>query len=51
MKIDWLVANVTSAMSPARAEHDIVRMIVDLCWSIQDAFVVGEPVCDVGIPS
>ena len=38
--------------SPDRAEPDILRMILDGgFWPIQAAFVVGEPLSDVGIPS
>ena len=51
-KNEWLVANVTSLGSPARAKHDIFGMILDIFWSIQANFVVrGEPLCDLGIPS
>ena len=52
MKTEWLVTNVTVVESPDRVERAIVGVIlVGLFWSIQDAFVVGEPLRDVGSPS
>ena len=51
MKIERLVANVTAVGFPDRAEPGILGMILDAFWSIQAAFVVGEPLCDVGIRS
>ena len=51
MKIEWLIANETAVRSPARAECDIVGVILDVFWPIQAIFVVGEPLCDVRIPS
>ena len=50
MKMTWLVTNVTPIRSPNRAECDILGMVLDLIWSIQATFVVGEPLCDVGGP-
>ena len=50
MKRKWLVANVTSVGSPARAERHILGTIFGVFWSIQAAFVVGEPICDIGTP-
>ena len=50
MKTKWLVANVTAVESPARAKRDILGMILDGFPPIQADFVVGEPVCGVGIP-
>ena len=50
MKIlEWLVANVTPVRPPARAEHDILGMLLDAFWPIQAAFVVGELLCDVAM--
>ena len=49
--MELLVANVTFVGSPDRAERDILGMLFDVFWSIQAAFVVGEPLCDVGIHS
>ena len=40
----WSVANVKSAVTPDRAEHDILEMILDI-------FVVRKPLCEVRIPS
>ena len=37
--------------SPDRAEPDILGIILSIIWPIQAAFVVGVPLCDVGIPS
>ena len=51
MKMSWLIANVTSVELPARAEHENLGIILDVFWPIQAAFVDGEPLCDVGIPS
>ena len=51
MKIEWLVANEISVGSPARVEHGIFGVIFDVFWLIQAAFMVGEPICDVRIPS
>ena len=51
MKIEWLVADVTAVGSPDRAECDILGMILDVFLPIQATFVVGETLCDVGIPS
>ena len=50
MKTEWLVANVTAAGSPGRAERDIIRMIFYVFLSTQVVSVVEEPLCDVGIP-
>ena len=48
--LEWLFADVTPVGSPDRAECDILGMLLDGFWPIQAAFVVGEPLCDVGIP-
>ena len=40
--IRLLVANVTPARSPYRAEYDILGMVLDVVWPIQATFVVGE---------
>ena len=51
LKIEWLVADVAPVVSPDRAERDILEMILDVYWPIQATFVVGESLCDVGLPS
>ena len=51
MKIEYLIANETSVGSPAKVERDIFWMIYGVCWPVQAAIVVGEPLCDVGISS
>ena len=50
MKIEWAVANVTSATSPDRAERAIHGVILGFL-PVQATFVVKEPLCDVGILS
>ena len=50
MKIEWLIVPVTASGSPARAEYEILKMIVCIFWSIQAAIVVGGPLCDLEIP-
>ena len=42
MKTEWLVADATPAGSPARAERDILGVILDVFWSIQAVFVGGR---------
>ena len=49
--VEWLLAGVTPAVSPDRAERAILGMILDVFWPIQGVLVVGEPLCDVGIGS
>ena len=52
MKIYWLVTNVTAVESSDRAEHAILGMILAGRFLVNSGlFVVGEPLCDVGIPS
>ena len=51
MKIEWLVANVTPVESPDRAERDLLGMLLDVFWPIQATVMVGQPLCDIGIPS
>ena len=51
MKIEWLIANETAVRSPARAECDIVGVILDVFWPIQAISVAEKALCDVGIPS
>ena len=52
MKIEWLIAGVTSGGSPARAEEgDIFGVIFDVFWPIQATFVIGGLLCDVRTPS
>ena len=50
IKREWLIANVTSVGFPARAEREMLRLILDIIWPIQAAIVAGETVCDLGIP-
>ena len=48
IKMKWFVANVITVGSPDRAERAILGC--DFGWeflSIQDAFVVGTPLCDL----
>ena len=40
---------MTPVESPDRAEYEMDDF--GLFWPIQAAFVVGEPLCDVGTPS
>ena len=49
MKIEWLIADVTAAVPPDRAERDILGMILDICWPIQVVFMVRKSLCDAGI--
>ena len=42
MKTERLVTNVTAVGSPDRAKRDILGVILDVFWSIQATFVVGE---------
>ena len=52
IKPEQLIANVTPAGSPDRAECAILGMILaGRFWPIQAVFVVAEPLCDVGISS
>ena len=42
------MADVTAVGTPARAENEVFWVIFNiLCWLIQAAFVVGEPLCDL----
>ena len=50
MKKEWLVVDVTSVVTPDRAKRGILEMILVLFWPIQARFVLGEPLCDVGLP-
>ena len=50
MKIKWLDAGVTAVGSPDRAEGAVLEIFSFFFWPIQAAFVVGEPLSDVGIP-
>ena len=38
MKAEWLIANVTPARSPDRAERVLLRMILGVYWTIQRVF-------------
>ena len=45
MRLEWFVANVTAVEFPDRAERASLGVIVaGRFFSIQDVFVVGEPV-------
>ena len=46
MKIECLIADETSFVSPDRAERDILGMIVCVFLPIQAAFVIWQPRCD-----
>ena len=50
IKIEWLVDDVIPVGSPDRAECGMLGIMLDVFWSIQATFVVGEPLCDEGIP-
>ena len=47
MKIERLIADITSVGSPARTERDILRVILDVFLQIQATFVAGESLCDI----
>ena len=47
MLIEWLIADVTSVGSPARAGGVILGMILGVFWPVQTAIVAGKPLCDV----
>ena len=47
MKIEWLVTNVTSEGSLAKAEHAIFGGVLGVFWPIQVIFGVRKPFCDV----
>ena len=52
MKTESLVSDVTAARSPDRAKRAILGVIfAGRFLANSDAFVVGEPLCDVGTPS
>ena len=42
MKIEGLIADVTSIGFPARAEHDIFRVILGAFWPIQAILWTGS---------
>ena len=48
---NYRTLDITPVRSPVRAKRDIFGTILDVFWPIQAAFVLGEPLCDVGIPS
>ena len=50
MKIEWLIINATAIKSPIRAEHEVLGAMLDIFWTIQAAFGVREPFCDMEIP-
>ena len=49
MKKEWLVANITPVGSPDRVKRDISGIVFGIFWQALATFVVGEPLCDVGI--
>ena len=52
VKMELLVADVTSVRSLDRAKRAILGVIVAGClWPIQVIFAVGELLCGVGPPS
>ena len=51
MKIKWFVSDVTAVGSLTRAESEIFWMILDVSRAIQGAIVVGQPLCDLEMPS
>ena len=51
MKIEGLIADITSVWSPASAESGLFKVILDICWPIRTTFLVGETLRDLGIPS
>ena len=54
MKIDWLVANVTAAGSPDRAQRAMYLggdFGLAFFEPIQAIFVIRGPLCDVRTPS
>ena len=51
MKIEGLIADVTSVGSPSRKERDSLGVILDVFWQVQAAFVRGETFCDSGVLS
>ena len=51
MEIEWSVTSVTAAGSPVRAGSEKYWVILGILRPIQAAIVVGEPLCDLGIPS
>ena len=51
-KIEWLDTDVTTVGSHERAERAILEVILaGRFLPIQAAFVIGEPLCDIGTPS
>ena len=48
MKIEWLVADVTTVGSPDRAERAILEMMLA---GNSPVYVLRELLCDVGTPS
>ena len=55
MKIECLDANVAAVRPPDSAERAVLGSGDDFgltfCWPMQAAFVIEEPLCDVGTPS
>ena len=49
--MECFIVNEKSAGSPARAERGILGVVYGVFGTIQALFVVGQPLCDVGVPS
>ena len=46
MKTEWLIAHLTAVGSPAVAEYENFKNILDSFRPAQATFVVGEPLWD-----
>ena len=51
LKTEWLFADVTVVGCRDRGGHAILGMILSVLWPIQATFGVGEPFCDIEIPT
>ena len=53
MKMKWLVTDAPAIGTPGRAERAVLGVHFGWVWfwRIQDIFVVGESLCDVGTSS
>ena len=50
-KREGVIAHITGVRAPVRAERDWLVVIFGIFWPIHDAFVAGEQLCDLEIPS
>ena len=50
IKIEWLIANVTTAGSPIRAESEVFVLFLAIFTNAGHFVVVGEPLCDLEAP-